>query len=38
MLTQQHLGQERIERERVDQELQVARDIQLGSLPEGYPP
>jgi serine phosphatase RsbU (regulator of sigma subunit) len=36
-LTQQHLGQERIERERVDRELQVARDIQLGSLPEGVP-
>src|SRR5215218_263938 len=36
-LTQQHLGQERIERERVDRELQVARDIQLGSLPEGMP-
>jgi serine phosphatase RsbU (regulator of sigma subunit) len=34
---QQHLGQERIEGERVDQELQVARDIQLGSLPEGVP-
>ena len=36
-LTHQHLGQERIEGERVDQELQVARDIQLGSLPEGVP-
>src|SRR5918992_1077717 len=36
-LTQQHLGQERIERERVDRELEVARDIQLGSLPEGVP-
>ena len=36
-LTQQHLGQERIERERVDRELQVARDIQLGSLPQGVP-
>ncbi len=36
-LTHQHLGQERIERERVDRELQVARDIQLGSLPEGVP-
>jgi serine phosphatase RsbU (regulator of sigma subunit)/ketosteroid isomerase-like protein len=36
-LAQQHLGQERIERERVDRELQVARDIQLGSLPEGVP-
>jgi serine phosphatase RsbU (regulator of sigma subunit)/predicted ester cyclase len=36
-LTQQHLGQERIERARVDRELQVARDIQLGSLPEGVP-
>ncbi len=36
-MTQQHLGQERIERERVDRELQVARDIQLGSLPEGVP-
>jgi serine phosphatase RsbU (regulator of sigma subunit)/predicted ester cyclase len=36
-LTRQHLGQERIERERVDQELRVARDIQLGSLPEGVP-
>src|SRR5919106_3908791 len=34
---QQHLEQERIERERVDQELQVARDIQLGSLPKGVP-
>src|SRR5919107_486623 len=34
---QQCLEQERIERERVDQELQVARDIQLGSLPEGVP-
>jgi serine phosphatase RsbU (regulator of sigma subunit) len=36
-LTQQHLGQERIERERVDRELEVAREIQLGSLPEGVP-
>src|SRR5919112_1969719 len=36
-LTQEHPGQERIERERVDHELQVARDIQLGSLPEGVP-
>jgi steroid delta-isomerase-like uncharacterized protein len=36
-LTQQHLGQERIERERVDRELEVARDIQLGSLPQGVP-
>jgi serine phosphatase RsbU (regulator of sigma subunit)/predicted ester cyclase len=36
-LTQQHLGQERIEHERLDQELEVARDIQLGSLPEGVP-
>jgi serine phosphatase RsbU (regulator of sigma subunit)/predicted ester cyclase len=36
-LTRQHLGQERIERERVDRELEVARDIQLGSLPEGVP-
>jgi predicted ester cyclase len=36
-MTQQHLGQERIERERVDRELEVARDIQLGSLPEGVP-
>jgi steroid delta-isomerase-like uncharacterized protein len=36
-LTQQHLGQERIERERVEHELEVARDIQLGSLPEGVP-
>src|SRR5215211_1862061 len=35
--THQQLGQERIERERVDRELQVARDIQLGSLPEGVP-
>src|SRR5918999_873781 len=34
---QQHLEQERIERERVDRELQVARDIQLGSLPQGVP-
>jgi predicted ester cyclase len=36
-MTQQHLEQERIERERVDRELEVARDIQLGSLPEGVP-
>ena len=36
-LTQQHLGQERIEHERIEQELQVARDIQLGSLPQGVP-
>jgi serine phosphatase RsbU (regulator of sigma subunit) len=36
-LTRQHLGQERIERERVDRELEVARDIQLGSLPQGVP-
>jgi serine phosphatase RsbU (regulator of sigma subunit)/ketosteroid isomerase-like protein len=36
-LTHQHLGQERIQRERIEQELQVARDIQLGSLPEGVP-
>ena len=36
-LRQQHLGQERIEHERLDQELEVARDIQLGSLPEEVP-
>jgi serine phosphatase RsbU (regulator of sigma subunit) len=36
-LTQQQLGKERIKRERVDRELEVARDIQLGSLPEGVP-
>jgi serine phosphatase RsbU (regulator of sigma subunit) len=36
-LTQQRLQQERIEHARVEQELQVARDIQLGSLPEGVP-
>ncbi len=33
----QRLEQERIDRERFEHELQVARDIQLGSLPEGVP-
>src|SRR5215216_634476 len=33
----QHLEQERIERERVEQELRVARRIQQGSLPKEVP-
>jgi hypothetical protein len=33
----QHLEQERIKRERVDQELRVARRIQQASLPEKVP-
>jgi len=36
-LTQQRLEQERIEHARVQQELEVARTIQQGSLPEGVP-
>jgi serine phosphatase RsbU (regulator of sigma subunit)/predicted ester cyclase len=36
-LTQRRLEQEMSERERVEQELRVARRIQQGSLPEGVP-
>src|SRR5918997_49422 len=36
-LTQQRLEQERIEHARVEQELQVTRTVQQGSLPEGVP-
>jgi sigma-B regulation protein RsbU (phosphoserine phosphatase) len=32
-----HLEQERIERERIDQELRVARRIQQASLPKEVP-
>jgi serine phosphatase RsbU (regulator of sigma subunit)/predicted ester cyclase len=36
-LRREHLAQERIERERVEQELRVARRIQQASLPEEVP-
>jgi len=32
-----HLEDEARERARIEHELEVARDIQLGSLPEGVP-